>query len=417
MFRKAVSILMAVFSLSSSIAYGDTIKTISGESVVEVAAPYIEAESAIIVDIRTGQQLYGKNIYEKKYPASITKIMTCMLAIENLDLDDVITFSKEAVNIEMGSSAAYVVEGEEVSVKDCLYGLMVHSCNDLANGLAEAVSGDLTSFATLMTKKAKELGCTNTNFVNAHGLDDDNHYTCAYDMAIIGKYAYESQALYRDIIKQQRYQVEPTNKCEETRYWKNGNELILEGGWYYYENCLGGKTGYTEKAGYTLVSYANINGRELICVLLDAPSKGQAAEETKSLFEFIKENVSVDYYVEIDKIYKEEKEQEESIDTANKVEQEKNTSGNLENNDKNSENNKAKSKIPLWVKILVTIIIILGGFYGYLRYKIYIRRKRRREMRRRRRMEQRRKMEERYKQTRFYQDNSNMENTEDSWQE
>lgn len=414
MLRKAVSILMAVFSLSSSIAYGDTIKTINGESVVDISAPYIEAKSAIIVDIRTGQQLYGKNIYEKKFPASITKIMTCMLAIENLKLDDVITFSKEAVNIEMGSSAAYVVEGEQISVEDCLYGLMVHSCNDLANGLAEAVSGDLASFATLMTKTAKELGCKNTNFVNAHGLDDENHYTCAYDMALIGKKAYESQALYRDIIKQQRYQVEPTNKCEETRYWKNGNELILEGGWYYYEDCLGGKTGYTEKAGYTLVSYANINGRELICVLLDAPNKGQAAEETKLLYEFIRENVSVDYYVQIDKIYKEEKEQEESIDAANKVEQEKQNAQKNEEN--NTDNDKAKSKIPIWVKILVTIIIILVGFYGYLRYKIYIRRKRRREMRRRRRMEQKRKMEERYRQTRFYQDNSNGENKEDSWQ-
>jgi len=357
MFRKAVSILMAVFSLSSSIAYGDTIKTINGESVVDISAPYIEAKSAIIVDIRTGQQLYGKNIYEKKFPASITKIMTCILAIENLKLDDVITFSKEAVNIEMGSSAAYVVEGEQISVEDCLYGLMVHSCNDLANGLAEAVSGDLASFATLMTKTAKELGCKNTNFVNAHGLDDENHYTCAYDMALIGKKAYESQALYRDIIKQQRYQVEPTNKCEETRYWKNGNELILEGGWYYYEDCLGGKTGYTEKAGYTLVSYANINGRELICVLLDAPNKGQAAEETKLLYEFIRENVSVDYYVQIDKIYKEEKEQEESIDAANKVEQEKQNAQKNEEN--NTDNDKAKSKIPIWVKILVTIIIII----------------------------------------------------------
>lgn len=411
MFRKAVSIFMAVFSLCTSIAYADTIETIDKESVVDVVAPAIQAESAIIVDIRTGQQLYGKNIYEKKYPASITKIMTCTLAIDNLKLEDIITFSKEAVNIEMGSSAAYVVEGEQISVKDCLYGLMVHSCNDLANGLAEAVSGDLKSFATLMTNKAKEIGCINTNFVNAHGLDAENHYTCAYDMALIGKYAYETQALYRDIIKQVRYQIEPTNKCNETRYWKNGNELILEDGWYYYEDCIGGKTGYTEKAGYTLVSYAHINGRDLICVMLDAPTKGDAAIETKALFEYIKENVSIEYYAEIDKAYDEELKEKESVEAMNKPQEEKSTE-----QDNNPIKEKEKSKMPVWLIIIITIVIILGGFYGYLRYKLYVRRKKRRQMRRRREMERRRKMEERYRQTRFYQDKNDKEYAEDSAQ-
>lgn len=402
MFRKAVCMLLAVFSLGTNIAYGATIKTISGESVTDVAAPVIETESAIIVDIKTGQQLYGKNIYEKHYPASITKIMTCTLALEKLDLEDTVTFSAEAVNLAIGSSAAYVVEGEQISVKDCLYGLMVHSCNDLANGLAEAVSGDMDSFAKLMTSKAKELGCTGTNFVNAHGLDDENHYTCAYDMALIAKYAFDTQPLYREIIKTQKYDIGPTNKCEESRYWNNGNELILEGSYFYYEDCIGGKTGYDEKAKSTLVTYANINGRELLCVLLKAPSKSQAMEETKLLYEFIKANVSMDYYEQIDKVYKEEQEIEskkaaEEASKEAKKQSEKAAEANASVANKNKASNEKKG-MPVWAKVIITIIVVLVvlfvGFYAYLRYALYVRRKRRREMRRRRQMQQRRRMEQ-----------------------
>ena len=403
MFRKAVCIVMAVFSLSTGLVEASTIKTIEGNSVVDVTPPYIEAESAIIVDISTGQQLYGKNIYEKHYPASITKIMTCMLALENLNMDDVITFSEEAVNIEMNSTAAYVVEGEEVSVKDCVYGLMVHSCNDFANGLAEAVSGDLNSFAELMTERAKKLGCISTNFVNAHGLDNDEHYTCAYDMALFGMYAYDSQPLYKDIISTKKYQVEPTNKCEETRYWNNGHEMILEG-YYYYDKCIGGKTGYDVKAKSTLVTYANINGRTLICVMLKAPSKGQAMVDTKALFEYIEKNVTIEYYAELDKLYPKEEETEDVVagvdDDVN--EEEQNTSKAA------SEENTEKKGMPIILKVLLWLfVIVLVGFillYIYARYVVYVRRKKKREMRKKRQLEHRRKMEERYKQTRFYND-------------
>lgn len=417
MFRKAVCILLAVFSLGTNIAYGTTIKTISGESVSEVAAPVIETESAIIVDVKTGQQLYGKNIYEKRYPASITKIMTCALALENLNLEDTVTFSADAVNLAIGSSAAYVVEGEQIGVKECLYGLMVHSCNDLANGLAEAVSGDMDSFAKLMTEKAKKLGCTNTNFVNAHGLDNESHYTCAYDMALIAKYAFETQALYREIIKTQQYSIGPTNKCEESRYWNNGNELILENSYFYYQDCIGGKTGYDEKAKSTLVTYANINGRELLCVLLKAPSKTVAMEETKLLYEYIKANVSMDYYEQIDAVYKKEQEEaskkaEEASKNAEKNSEKSTLANATVANDKNKEN----KGMPLWAKIIITIIIVLlvlfVGFYAYLRYVVYIRRKRRREMRRRRRMQQQRRQEERYRQTRFYQEKNQIDTSD-----
>ncbi len=413
MLKRTLCLLMAVFSFSTSVVSADTITTISGDTVSNVSPPAIEAESAIIVDIKTGQQLYGKNIYEKHYPASITKIMTCMLSLENLDMSETIVFSETAVDIEIGSSAAYAVVGEEVGIKDCIYGLMVHSCNDFANGLAEAVSGDLQTFAKLMTSTAKELGCVNTNFVNAHGLDDENHYTCAYDMALIGKYAYVNYPTYKDIIAQQRYQVEPTNKCDETRYWKNGNELILKDGYYYYEPCLGGKTGYTEIAKYTLVSYANINGRELICVMLKAPSKGVAMEETKLLYEYIKENVPVEYYAEIDKAYEEKIKEEES------KRQEEESKKKLEEDDTKAVNAAATSEkgndkgsnfliriIVFLLKVIlvlfVALLVFVVVFYCYLRYKLYLKKKKRLEQRRRRQMAKRRQAEERYRQTRFY---------------
>ncbi len=407
MFRKAVCIMMAVFSLGSEIIYGSAITTISGETVASVSAPVVEAESVIIVDIKTGQQLYGKNIYEKQYPASITKIMTCMLALENLDMEGEITFSETAVDIEIGSSAAYAVPGEVVGIKDCVYGLMIHSCNDFANGLAEAVSGSQEAFAALMTNTAKELGCTNTNFVNAHGLDDENHYTSAYDMALIGKYAYENYPTYKDIISQQRYQVEPTNKCEETRYWKNGNELIIEDGWYYYEPCLGGKTGYTEIAQYTLVSYANINGRELICVMLKAPSKAVAMEETKLLYEYIRENVSLEYYAEIDKAYEETHKEENNVTSGNSdTSKNENDTENAKpvnatadsDTEKKDKGNVFLSILVFLLKaaavVLVAFVVFVVVFYCYLRYKIYLKKKRRLERRRRREMAKGRQKEQ-----------------------
>lgn len=391
MFQKAVCMVMAAFFLINTTVYAESsITTIDGASVSEVTPPVLESESAIVIDVKTGQQLYGKNIYEKQYPASITKIMTCILALENLDLEETITFSESACDIEVGSSAAYVVEGEQIGIKDCLYGMMIHSCNDLANGLAEQVAGSLDKFAVMMTEKAKELGCISTNFKNAHGLDDEEHYTCAYDMAIIGKYAYDTQTLYRDIIKTARYQIEPTNKQSETRYWKNGHLMVVEGEYFYYKDCLGGKTGYTEIAHSTLVTYANINDRVLMCVILDAPSKNTATQETINLFEYCRENISIEYYAQIDKIYSQKLAAENSENNGNNGngEQSQGEDKKDEVKEANVGVEKEKGKMPLWLKFIIFIITLFVIYYIYICYSRYKRKMRRRQLRMQRRMNQ-----------------------------
>lgn len=146
----------------------------------------IESDAAICMDGNTGAVLYGKNIEKQEYPASITKIMTVLLALENGNLDDTVTFSENAVySIEYGSAHLGLTEGEELTLEQCLYGIMLASANEISNAVAEHIGGSVEKFADMMNQKAEELGCVNTHFVNPNGLHDDNHYTCAYDMALI----------------------------------------------------------------------------------------------------------------------------------------------------------------------------------------------------------------------------------------
>ena len=150
----------------------------------------IQADAAVVMDAETGAFLFSKNMDAKEYPASITKIMTTMLALENCSLDTEITFSESAVyNLEEGSSHAGIQVGEVMTMEQALYGLMLESANDIANGIAEQVSGSQSAFAELMTEKAAELGCVNTHFTNSHGLHNEEHYTCAYDMALTAQAA------------------------------------------------------------------------------------------------------------------------------------------------------------------------------------------------------------------------------------
>lgn len=250
----------------------------------------IIGKSAIVVDVETGDVLYGKNTEVKRYPASITKIMTALITLERCDLDKKVTFSKEALySIEPGSSAAYIKPGEVLTVEQSLYVMMLHSANDVAHGLAYYVGGDLPGFAELMNGKAKQLGCTNTNFVNASGLHDDNHYTTAADMAKIARAAYENTTL-RKIMRTTRYDLEATNKYDSVRTWINGNRMIRNGSEYYYEPCLGGKTGYTTTAGGTLVTYANINHRVLACVILKSENSATAYSDSIKLYKYVEKN-------------------------------------------------------------------------------------------------------------------------------
>lgn len=237
----------------------------------------INSKAAISMDADSSTVLYNKNIDQKVYPASTTKILTAILTIENIDLNRNVVVTKSAIAIPWDSSSVYLKEGEIISVKDLLYCLLLNSGNDAANVLAEAVSGDIDSFVKLMNQKLQELGCTQTNFTNAHGYSDDNHYTTALDMAKILNYCIENPT-FVEIMSTKSYIVNETNKTKEKRYLYNTNRLILtkEDSVYarYYEYCIGGKTGYTDEAGRTLVTFGKKDGKTVIVAIFGASSSG-----------------------------------------------------------------------------------------------------------------------------------------------
>ena len=252
--------------------------------------PTIEADAAVVMDAETGTFLYSKNMDAKEYPASITKIMTTLLAIENGNLDEEITFSESAVyNLEEGSSHAGIQVGEVMTMEKALYGLMLESANDIANGIAEQVAGSQDAFAELMTQKAAELGCVNTHFTNAHGLNNEEHYTCARDMALITQEALKYPK-FLEIAGTLSYNCPETNMVDEIRYWNNHNQMIQPDAEYYYEGALGGKTGFTSDALNTLVSYAEKEDRTLICVELRVNGKDKAYSESHQMLDYAFEN-------------------------------------------------------------------------------------------------------------------------------
>lgn len=256
-------------------------------SEVAISEPNIAAEAAIVIDATTKTVLYEKNAYDKHYPASITKLMTALLAIENLSPNDTITFSNEAIfGIERGSSHIGLDVGEQITVDEALHGLLLMSANEVANGLAEAVSGSISGFAELMTEKAKELGALNTNFVNPHGLHDDNHYTTAYDMALIGSYLAEND-YFLQIMKDYTYEIPPTNKVNEIRYLSQQHKMVnpLRDANIYREDVIGGKTGYTDQARHTLVTMAKEGDTTLVAVVLQS-EKDTLYSDTNQLLDY-----------------------------------------------------------------------------------------------------------------------------------
>ncbi len=256
------------------------------------AAEEIEAEeieiagnSAIVMEASTGSALYEKNAKEEHYPASITKIMTALLAIENSSLEEEVTFSSDAVYKTDGSGIARDV-GESMTMEECLYGLMLQSANECAYAIAEHVGGDYDTFIHMMNERAKELGCRSTHFNNPHGLPDTDHYTCAYDMALISREALNSET-FRKIAGTEEYTIPPTNKHKEETYLRNTHKMLTnyQGSEYLYDGCIGGKTGYTSAAKNTLVTFARREGMTLICVVLNE-EKSKQYQDTTALLDY-----------------------------------------------------------------------------------------------------------------------------------
>lgn len=248
-----------------------------------IAKPQISSEAAILYDATTKQVLFDKNANTPMYPASITKLMTAFLVAENANLDDTVTYSSTAVNgLESGAANVNLAVGDTMTVRDSMYALLLKSACEVANGLAEKVGGSQANFAAMMNQKAQQLGCTNTHFDNASGLNSTTHYTTAYDMAIITKAALDNETV-RTIDRTLTYTL-PASKNRGALKITNGHKMLNSANSEYYEGIVGGKTGYTSKAGNTLATAVNKNGHELIAVVMKSNQKHYS--DTKALFDY-----------------------------------------------------------------------------------------------------------------------------------
>ncbi len=274
----------------------------------------ITADAAILMDVDTGTILYKKNINTKHYPASITKILTVLVAVENSRMDEVVTFSHDSVYKTEGSGISRDV-GEKMTMEQCLYAVMLESANECAYAVAEHIAGSMQKFVKMMNDRAKQLGCKNTNFANPHGLPDENHYVTAKDMAVIARAAYENET-FRLLCGTKRYTIPPTNKHREPTYLVNHHKMLYpkDTAEYLYDYCTGGKTGYTIAAGSTLVTYAQKEGMTLLTVILKGTSPNYW-NETRSLLEFGFENFNLCNVAE--HFGSDESSEEEKLDTLN----------------------------------------------------------------------------------------------------
>lgn len=268
---------------------------ISGQITSEAAqwpepAAVIQSEGAILIDADSGSVLYEKNADTPYYPASITKVLTAVIVLEHVkNLDDMVTFSYEATNTNLENNATVIgaVAGDKLSVRDCLYCLLLHSANDCANALAEYVAGSNEAFADLMNQKAQELGCTGSHFVTPSGLNNPDHYTTCRDYAKIMQYAIKNPT-FRQIDATQVYTHAPISKYPEASAPENTvyahHRMMRRVYSEYYEGVFAGKTGYTMAAGNTLVTACKRNGMTLICVILNGHNCQYT--DTKALFDF-----------------------------------------------------------------------------------------------------------------------------------
>lgn len=246
--------------------------------------PTLGAQSVMLMDVNTGTILYSKNPHDHLYPASTTKLLTALLVIENCSMSEEVTFSRDAVwNIDRGSSHLSIDVGEIMSVEECLYGLLLASANEVAYALAEHVGGDLETFVGMMNARAEKIGCKDTHFANANGLPREDHYTSAYDLALIAKECFSNETLC-SIAGTVKYTIGPTNKQPEERPISNHHKLLPTFK-YEYEGFIGGKTGYTKDARQTLVSCAERNGMRLVCVVMKEESPNQFID-TIQLFDY-----------------------------------------------------------------------------------------------------------------------------------
>ena len=264
----------------------------------------LNSEAAILVEVSTGRIIYEKNSTKQMYPASTTKVLTAILVIENCELDEIVTVRESALsNIPSGYVTCNLQVGEQLSVKDLLYALMIPSANDAAYVLAEYVAGSVEDFSVMMNDKARQLGCKTTHFVNPNGIHEDSHYSTAYDLYLIANYAMKNE-FFRSLVATTEYTLPATEKYpNEDRILKTTNELLNENSRkYFYKNAIGIKTGYTSKAGNCLIGGASRDGLEFIAVVLNGGTTNEGLNsryvDSKKLFEYAYDNFTLTKIIE-----------------------------------------------------------------------------------------------------------------------
>lgn len=256
--------------------------------------PQVYAGSAIVMDINSGAVLYGKKTDDRHYPASITKLLTALVALENSEPDDEVYFSEDSVSfLEPGDASIGMTPGEILSMNDALYGMLLASANEVSYAIAEStgklMGGDYNTFIQEMNDRSAELGCTDSHWTNANGLHNDQHYTTASDMALIASAVYQFEE-FRTVTQTLDYTIGPTNLVGEPRTFQQNHKMLWEGGYYFYDYCTGGKTGYTDQSRTTLVTMADNGDMQLVAVLLQ--DDGDVYVDTKAMFDYAFSNFS-----------------------------------------------------------------------------------------------------------------------------
>ena len=257
------------------------------------AGPNIYSESGIVMDIDSGAILYAKKINDQHYPASITKVLTALVALENSQMTDKVPFTQECIDfLEYGDAHIGMKVGEEISMEDALYGMLLASANEVSYAIGNSIEGGYDTFINKMNEKVMQLGGTNSHFVNTNGLHNDEHYTTAHDMALIGSAAFQYDE-FKKITGTRQYTVEPTAITSEPRTFQQNHKMLFQGNRNYYEYCVGGKTGYTDQALTTLVTFAQKDDKNLVAVTLRVHGGGQNSYvDTRAMLDYAFANFS-----------------------------------------------------------------------------------------------------------------------------
>lgn len=246
----------------------------------------IASDTGILMDADTGTVLFDKGGDQQRYPASITKIMTLLVAVENSSMDEQVTFTETGVrNVAADSSNINSKVGEVMTMQDCLHALMIISANDAAAQIAEHVGGTEQNFIDMMNQRAAEIGCTNTHFANSSGLPDENHYSSAKDMALIFREGLMNKD-FRSVIGDADYTIQPTNMTSDKRVMHTHHPMFAPESDIYYPGCIGGKTGFTNLAAHTLVTAVEQNGTTYIAVVMHGVELSTCCLDSKALFDY-----------------------------------------------------------------------------------------------------------------------------------